>query len=118
MQVPDRVGAGIIYLMLATFALAVITILVLPPPPFSWDVLVSVPKMLFLLVTLASLTLISAAMALLFFRGEPKGFLRGRKLQALILVLPILALSWGPEAFVYWLLPVFFAWRAAGATQT
>jgi len=113
----DRVTAGILYLLLAAFALAVLIIMLMPPPPVSWALLVSVPEMLFLLVTLASLTLLSVAMALVFLRRRPQVYLRGRTLRVLVLALPILALSWNWVASVFWLLPVLFAWRAAGATQ-
>ena len=111
----DRVTAGILYLMLAAFALAVLIIMLMPP--LSWALLVSVPEMLFLLVTLASLTLLSVAMALVFLRRTPQVYLRGRPLKVLVLALPILALSWNWVASVFWLLPVLFAWRAAGSTQ-
>jgi hypothetical protein len=114
----DRVTAGVLYLILAGFALAVLMILLLTPPPKSWEILVSVPEALFLLVTLASLALGSVAMALIFFRRRPQVYLRGRVLKALVLALPILALSWAPAASVFWLLPVFFAWRAANALQS
>lgn len=110
-------AAGILYLILAGFALAVLMILLLTPPRKSWDILVSVPEALFLLITLASLALGSVATALIFFRRRPQVHLRGRVLKALVLALPILALSWGPVASVFWLLPVFFAWRGANALQ-
>jgi len=114
----DRLGAGILYLILAAFALAVLIIMLLPPPPLSWALLVSVPEMLFLVVTLSSLTLVSVAMALIFLRQKPQVYLRGGALKALVLALPILALSWGPVASAFWLLPVVFAWRAVNATRS
>jgi hypothetical protein len=111
-------AAGILYMMLAMFALAVLVIMLMPPPPLSWALLVSVPEMLFLVTTLASLTLVSVAMALVFFRRKPQAYLNGRPLQVIVLALPLLALSWNWIASLFWILPVFFALRAASSTKT
>ena len=118
MKVPDRVAAGILYIMLAVLALGGFIIMVTPPPDLSWDLLVSVPEMLFLLIILASLGLLSVTMALVFLLRRPQGYLRGRPLQVLVLALPVLALSWNWAASIFWLLPVVYAWRAASSTQT
>ena len=67
MKISDRVTAGILYLMLAGFALAVLVIMLLPPPPLSWALLVSEPNALFLVVTISCLTLVSIAVAWIFF---------------------------------------------------
>ena len=104
--------------MLALFAVAILIIMLLPPPPVSWTLLVSVPEMLFLLVTLASLAAVSLGVALVFLRRGRQAYLRGPALKILVLALPVLALSWNLVAPLFWLLPAFFAWRAVNAAQS
>ena len=117
MKTANEVTAGVLYLMLAAFALAVLGLLLSPPPPFSWSLLVSTPDALVLSVTLVSLALISRALATILLWWRPKTSLGVRTLKITALALPIIAFGWNVLAPLFWLVPLAFTWRVAGEAK-
>ena len=117
MKIANPMAAGILYLMLAAFALAVLALFLPPSRSLSWSLLASTPEALVLAVTLVVLALISVALGSVFLWRRPRTSVEVRAVRTAAVALPIIALGWNVLAPLFWLLPLVFAWRAAGEAR-
>jgi len=104
-------------LVLGAFASIVLAMFLMPPPTPSWSLLTSVPGVPLLIAVVASLGVISLCMSALFFWPRSRLKALDRSLKIVAYALPVLALGWNLLAPVFWLLPVFFVWRAQRGAQ-
>jgi hypothetical protein len=101
--------AAALYALLALLALGALLLFLMPPPQVSWSLITSTPGLALLVGTVSSLGIVSAALAAALLR--PMKF-SATALRTLALALPAVALGWNVLAPLFWLVPVFFVWRA------
>ena len=111
MKVGARAAAATIYGLLAILAFGVFAVLVVVPPRPSWSLIAATPGAALLTGSLLTLGLVSAAVAFFLWRRIQVPVIA---LRALMLSLPILAIGWNVVAALFWVLPIFFAWRRQG----
>src|SRR5882724_2961577 len=109
MKTTARATAAILYASLGLLALGVLAILLAPPPSPSWSLITSTPGAVLTMGTLLSLGVVSAALAALLWSGVRIPLLA---LRILALSLPVAAVGWNFIAPLFWVVPLFFVWRA------
>src|SRR5262245_62169914 len=113
MKTSARATAAAIYGLLALLAFGVLGILLTPPPPLSASLVATTPGLGALIGTLLTLGAISAALAVVLWRRVRVPTVT---LRILMLSLPVLAVGWNFVVPLFWVVPVFFAWRSQGGT--
>ena len=111
----DRLVAATLYAMLTVLAVGGLFILLSPLSGMSWSTIVAVQGAMMLVTILASLGVLSFALAIVLLRQRSLPHRVGVLLQAIAGALPILAFGWNVMAAVIWLVPLLFIWRASRA---
>jgi hypothetical protein len=110
---PNARTAGVIYLMLGSFAAATLWIWLFRPPGITIETLKSIPGAERLLVTLAALFLSSTAMgAYLIVCSRPPTIV-----LFVSVVIACVAFGWNVVAPGFWLVPAVFVFLACRATR-
>ena len=110
----NAITAGILYLIFAVFATAVLGITWFTPPRFTIDALLSTPGAVKLFSVTLFLLLSSAAMgSYLVIRARAN-----KSLLAASAALACVGFAWNILAVVFWLLPLLFIWRACANKPT
>jgi hypothetical protein len=107
MNATARATAAALYALLAVLALGVLAILLVPLPPLS--VVAQTPGAALTMGALLSLFIASATLGIVLWRGIRFPVVA---LRTLALSLPVVAIAWNFFAPMFWVVPLFFIWRA------